>query len=110
MNIIERQEDDITIFELAGRIDSAGAIELDDTLQASVAEGAYKIVLNMSQVQYINSAALRTLADIMTQTRAQDGDLKLAALTPKVKRVLQIVGFDRFSTIYDTLAEAIADF
>ncbi|MBN2303951.1 MAG: STAS domain-containing protein [Anaerolineae bacterium] len=110
MNIIEREENGVLIFTVEGRIDSNGAVELDEALQTAVREGNHKMVLDMVQVQYINSAALRTLADIITQNRAQGGDLKLAALTPKVKRVLQIVGFDQFSDIHDTVAEALAGF
>jgi anti-anti-sigma factor len=110
MNITEREDNGILIFALEGRIDSTGAVELDEALQTAVREGSNKMILDMVQVQYINSAALRTLADIITKTRAQGGDLKLAALTPKVKRVLQIVGFDQFSAIHDTVADALADF
>lgn len=110
MNITEREENGITIFELEGRVDSEGAVQLDDVLQGSLKAGKYKLVLEMSQVQYINSAALRTLADIITQTQEHNGDLKLVALQPKVKRVLQIVGFDKFSSIYDSLDSAAAAF
>ena len=110
MNIIEREQNGITIYQVEGRIDSAGAEDLDDTLQAAAAEGKHKMVLDMAQVQYINSAALRTLADIITQNREAGGDLRLAALPPKVKRVLQIVGFDRFSALYTTVEEALTDF
>ncbi len=110
MNITERHENGIAVFVLEGRIDSEGAIQLDDTLQSNLSEGQYRMVLDMADVQYINSAALRTLADVITQTRDKDGDLKLVALPPKVKRVLQIVGFDRFSSIYDTVPDALSDF
>jgi anti-anti-sigma factor len=110
MKISQRFENGITILVLDGRIDSEGAIQLDDALRAAIEAGEFRIVLDMSEVQYMNSAALRTLADIITKTREKSGDLKLAALQPKVRRVLQIVGFDRFSSIHDTLQAALADF
>lgn len=110
MNISERQENDITIYIVDGRIDSEGAIKLDEVLHAGLNNSKYKLVLEMSQVQYINSAALRTLADVITISKEHGGDLKLVALQPKVKRVLQIVGFDKFSSIHDTVATAVAEF
>ncbi len=110
MNITERQENGITILAVDGRIDSEGAIRLDEILHKAVNDGKYKIVMDMAQVHYINSAALRTLADVITQNRAHGGDLRLAALPPKVRRVLQIVGFDRFSAIFDTPEEAVKNF
>ncbi len=110
MKITQRSENGVRVFVLEGRIDSEGAVQLDDTLRDAVETGGVKLVLDMTDVQYMNSAALRTLADVITKTREKGGDLKLAALQPKVRRVLQIVGFDRFSSIHDTLQAALADF
>ena len=110
MVITERDVNNIKVFKIEGRIDSQGAVELDNALQTAVVEGQYKLVLDMGQVQYINSAALRTLADIITKTRERDGDLRLAHLTPKVERVLKIVGFDKFSSIHDSVDDALKGF
>jgi anti-sigma B factor antagonist len=110
MNITQRVENGITVFVLGGRIDTEGAVDMDLVLQAAVSEGQHKMVLDMAEVRYIGSAGLRTLADVLTRNREEDGDLKLAALNPRVRRVFQIIGFDKFFPIYDTLEAAIADF
>ena len=110
MNIKERDEGGVTVFELNGRIDSHGSVEMDRVLQGAVAEGKHKMVLDMAQVSYLSSAGLRTLADVVTRNREAGGDLKLVALSRKVLRVLRIIGFDRFFALYDTLEAAIADF
>ena len=110
MQITERHENGIIVFALEGRIDTQGAIDLAEALEAAVDSGHYRLVCDMTNVAYINSAALRTLADIISRTRANQGDLRLAALPPKVRRVLQIVGFDRYSAIFDTAEEALQDF
>jgi anti-sigma B factor antagonist len=110
MNITEREQNGITIFVLEGRVDSEGAVDLDLALQAATSEGKHKMILDMSEVRYINSAGLRTLADILTQNKNNGGDLKLNNLNPKVRRVFQIIGFDKFFAIYATIEEALADF
>lgn len=110
MNITEREQNGVTIFVLEGRVDSEGAVDLDLALQTAVSEGKHKTVLDMSEVRYINSAGLRTLADILTQNKQNGGDLKLVNLNPKVRRVLQIIGFDKFFSIYDDISKALADF
>jgi anti-anti-sigma factor len=94
MNITEREENGIAVFVLEGRVDSEGAVDLDLALQTAVSEGKYKIILDMSQVRYIN--------------RQNGGDLRLVDLNPKVARVFQIIGFDKFFNAYDTLEEAKA--
>jgi anti-anti-sigma factor len=53
---------------------------------------------------------LRTRADVLTIAREDGGDLRLASLNPKVQRVFQIIGFDKFFNIYDTLEAASKDF
>ena len=110
MNITERVENDITVFVLEGRIDTQGAIDMDLALQAAVSEGKHKMVLEMANVGYISSAGLRTLADVLTKNREEGGDLKLVALNRRVLRVLRIIGFDKFFSLYDTVEAAIADF
>jgi anti-anti-sigma factor len=110
MQITSRDEKGVAVFVLVGRVDSAGAAELDQALQSATVEGKHKMVLDMSGVSYINSAGLRTLADILTQNRANHGDLRLVALNLKVERVFKIIGFDKFFQTYDTIEEAIANF
>lgn len=108
MDIVEHNEDGITTFTLAGRVDSEGAVDLDLALHTATSEGKHKMILDMADVRYINSAGLRTLADILTQNRENGGDLLLVSMNPKIKRVFEIIGFDQFFKRYESLAEAKA--
>jgi anti-anti-sigma factor len=110
MDIHERIENGITVFALEGRIDTEGAIDMDLALQVAESKGQHKMVLDMTEVRYINSSGLRTLADVLTKNRDAGGDLKLVALNQKVGRVFRIIGFDHFFSIYDTVQAAIADY
>ena len=110
VKISERDDEGVTIFTLEGRIDTQGAPDLDEALQAAVAQGKSWMVLDMAGTSYICSAGLRTLADVLTKNRAQDGDLKLAAVPPRVLSILQVIGFDNFFSIYDSAKDAVAAF
>jgi anti-anti-sigma factor len=110
MNITERDQDGTTVFTLEGRVDTQGAVDMDLSLNAAVEGGKNKMVLDMAGVNYISSAGLRTLADVVTKNREAGGDLKLVAVNRRVLRVLRIIGFDRFFSTYDTVDEAVADF
>jgi len=110
MKIAEQDHNGVIVLVLEGRIDTDGAVQLDRLLHGHLGAGRVRLALDMGDVQYINSSALRSLADVITETRARDGDLKLVALTPRVRRVLQIVGFDRYCTICATLPEALEGF
>jgi anti-anti-sigma factor len=110
MDIAEKVDKGVTTFVLGGRIDTQGAVEMEQALQAAVAEGKHKMVLDMAEVRYISSAGLRTLAEILTKNKQANGDLKLAALTPQVRRVLEVIGFDNFFSIHETVQSAVEDF
>ncbi len=110
MNITRHDTHGISVFLLDGRVDSSGAIELNDALQAAAAEGVHQMVLDMAEVHYMNSAGLRTLADILTRNRANGGDLLLVAPNPKVERVFKIIGFDKFFNTFDTVDLALTHF
>ncbi|NLG55645.1 MAG: STAS domain-containing protein [Rhodococcus sp.] len=106
MNIGRQEQSGILTLVLEGRVDSIGAGELEVALDEALEQGHNKLVLDMAGVQYINSAGLRTLADAVTRARNKGGDVRLAALTPRVARVFKIIGFDRFFEDYPTVEDA----
>jgi anti-anti-sigma factor len=108
VKITERDDEGVTVFTLEGRIDTSGAQTMDQALQAAVKQGKSWMVLDMAQSDYICSAGLRTLADVLTKNRAQDGDLKLAAVPSRVMSILQVIGFDNFFSFYDSVKDAVA--
>ena len=110
MKITQRVEGDVTVFLPEGRIDTQATTEMDQALQTAVSGGSYKIVVDMSGVDYISSAGLRSLASVLVKSRAEGGDMKLAALNKRVTRVFNIIGFDLLMSIHDTPEAAIADF
>jgi anti-anti-sigma factor len=108
MNITESEKSGVTVIVLEGRVDTQGAVDLDLALQTAVAEGKHKMALDMSDLRYISSAGLRILADVLTRNQEAGGDLKLASLNKKVQRVFEIIGFDKFFAIYETVDAAVA--
>ena len=110
MNITENVKDNISVFALQGRVDSQGAIDLELTLRAALEEGASRMILDLSKVTYINSAGLRILADILSQNRENAGDLLLVTPPPRIQRVLQIIGFDKFFRTFESVELAMQAF
>ena len=110
MDIAQRTEGDVTVVSPDGRIDTMAAEQLDQVLQATMAGGNYKIVVDMAKVEYISSAGLRSLAAVLVKCRDEGGDMKLAALNERVTRVFKIIGFDLLMSVTDTPETAIAEF
>ena len=110
MNITESTQNDISIFRPQGRVDGQGAIDLELTLQAAFEEGASRMILDLSQVTYINSAGLRIIAAILTLNQGSGGDLLLASPSQRIRRVFQIIGFDNFFRLFDSVETAVEAF
>jgi anti-anti-sigma factor len=68
------------------------------------------MILDLSQLVYINSAGLRVLAATLTENQKGGGDLLLVAPSAKIRRVLQIIGFDHFFRMFDNLDAAVTEF
>ena len=110
MDIAQRVEGGVTVIQPEGRIDTAAAEQLDQVLQAAVSDGHNKLIVDMSKVEYISSAGLRSLAAVLVKCRDEGGDMKVAALHERVTRVFKIIGFDLLMSVSDTTEAAIADF
>ena len=94
-----RQIDGVTIVDLSGRITlGEGSVILRDTVRELMGKGSKKILLNLGDVNYIDSSGIGELVSAFTTFRNQGGELKLLNLTKKVHDLLQIT---KLYTVFD---------
>jgi len=99
MTITTRDVSHVTIVDISGRIilgDETG--QLRATIRNLIAEGKKKIVLNLANVDYIDSSGVGELVSSFTTVRNAGGDLKLLSLTKKVHDVLHVT---KLYTVFD---------
>jgi anti-anti-sigma factor len=75
-------------------------------LYEQLQEGHRWLVVNMAEVDFISSAGLKTLVSVWQRARDQKGELALAALKPRVREVLEIIGLDLVFKISQTPDQA----
>ncbi len=61
-------------------------------------------------MDYTSSAGLRALLETVKETRQRGGDLRLAAVQPDVRRILDLAGFTQILKLYGNVEEAVASF
>jgi anti-sigma B factor antagonist len=111
MKISTRQVDGITILDLSGRITlGEGSVQLRDSVRDLLGKGQKKILLNLGDVNYIDSSGIGELVSAYTTVRNQGGELKLLNLTRKVHDLLQITKLYTVFDIKDDEASAIASY
>jgi anti-sigma B factor antagonist len=111
IKLSSRQVGDVTVVDAAGRITlGEGSSALRDMLRDMVAKGQKKILLNLSEVSYIDSSGIGELVSGFTTVTNQGGSLKLLGLTKRVKDLLQITKLYTVFDVHDDEASAVRSF
>jgi len=107
----DRQIDGVDVVEIEGRIVlGEESNTFREKVKSLLASGNKKVVLNMAQVSYIDSAGLGTLVATFHSAKTQGATLKLANLGTKFKEVLQVTKLMTVFDTYDSEAAAVQSF
>lgn len=93
---------------ISGRLDQTQTSDLEEQFEELLEAGRYRIVVDMSEVVYINSGGLRCLVTAWRKAKKQGGNVVLTGLKERVNEVFSMVGFDKVFDVYPTRAAAEA--
>jgi len=103
-----RRLDDVVIMDLSGRITMGeGTLIVREQIKKLLDAGDRKFLLNLSDVDYIDSSGLGELVTSFTTVRNQGGQLKLLNLTRRVQDLLQITKLLTVFEVFDSESEAL---
>ena len=108
---VVRHSGDIAIVDLSGRVvlgEGSGLVR--ETIKDLISAGDSRIVLNLKGVTYIDSAGLGELVGSYASARNQGGQLKLAAVPPKLDDLLQLTKLYTVFAAFESETEAVASF
>jgi anti-sigma B factor antagonist len=111
LKMTNREVDGVSVVALDGRIvlgEESNALR--EKVKSLIAEGKTKVVLNMANITFIDSAGLGTLVAAHHSAKSQGAALKLAHLGSKFQEVLQITKLLTVFDVYNSEAEAVASF
>jgi len=111
MKTSNRQVDGVTIVDCSGRITlGEGSVILRDSVRELLGKGNKKILLNLGDVNYIDSSGIGELVSAYTTVKNQGGELKLLNLTKKVHDLLKITKLYTVFDVKDDEAAAVKSF
>jgi anti-sigma B factor antagonist len=111
MQIEERSAGDVTVLDLKGKITLGEGDELlRDKINSLIQQGRRKVVLNLEDVPYIDSAGLGEIVRTYTTISRQGGSLKLLNLTKRITDLLSITKLLTVFDTYDSEADAVRSF
>lgn len=100
----------VSVLSLSGDLDAAAAPELERSLRERVQAGSTRLVLDMSRVNFITSAALRVLQATLMGVRGRQGDIRLVGVQPEVRKVFDLLGFTPLFKAYATVDDAVVSY
>ena len=111
MQIEERAVGEVVVLDLKGRVTLGDGDELlKDKVNSLVNRGFKKIVLNLAEVPYVDSAGLGEIVRTYTTVSRQGGSLKLLNLTKRITDLLSITKLLTVFETFDTESEAVKSF
>ena len=102
-----RLEDDVAIVDVSGDIDVLTSSALRDRLLAVAGKGHDGFVVNLGDVEFIDSTGIGVLIGVWRRVQAGGGTFALAAPSRRTRRIFDVAGVSEIFSIHDNAAEAV---
>ncbi len=100
----------VIVMELPEKLNHAEVESFLNELQPLLEDDRPFIVLDCSQIQYMDSAGVEMLLHCLEEAMKRDGDLKLAAVSPASAVILELMRVDRLFEVFETADQAVRSF
>ena len=111
LNVIEKEVNGVTVLQLIGRVTlGEESSQLRTKLKDLLSQGRTRLVLDLAEVTYIDSAGLGALVAGFTSAQNQGANLKLANLTKRFNEQLHITKLVTVFDVYNSVQDAIKSF
>jgi anti-anti-sigma factor len=107
MDIHVKKEAKGLIVSIIGRLDAVSVGEFDKEMDEQIKKGESNFILDLSRLDYISSAGLRSILSTSKRLKENKGTITLCGLHGGVKEVFDISGFSSIFTIYESLENAL---
>jgi anti-sigma B factor antagonist len=104
----ERLDDDLGVVALSGEVDIFTAPQFKESLLELLDGGVKRLVVDLSDVTFIDSTALGVLIGGVRRVHGAGGAMTIVVTTRPVERVLSVTGLDRVFSMHATREEAVA--
>ncbi len=111
LHVETRALDSVPLIRARGEIDIHTVAELERAVSGALEQGAEIVVVDLTDISYLDSSGLTVLTDLYKALSAKGGELYVVASIeqPAVRRVLQITRVDNFARVRTSLAEVLRE-
>ncbi len=109
MQVHSDKKHDVYICRIKGEINLDNVDKLAEVFKGAIDSKSRKVLLDLSGLDYIDSAGFASLIQFSKELKDIDGVLFLSGLTPKIRSLFAITKLEKAFKIYDTEGEALED-
>jgi len=106
VHLVGSIEDKICVIRVTGSLGAESVGRFEKTLNIAFSRGLYKIIVDLTEVDYITSAGWGVFIGELKGVREKGGDIKLCGMQPDVYEIFQLLELDHFIQAFDTVEEA----
>lgn len=106
---LQNHQGKAVVVSFSGRMAGAQVAMIRQGLDAGL-KSSHRLVLDCRELEYMDSSGLGALISGLKTALSRGGDLRLAAVSPKVRMMLEITRADRLFSLYQTPSEAVASY
>jgi len=100
---------DIVVVELKGQLDAFESTDVRALLTGEIEAGRCRIVIDLSAIEFVDSAGLAALVQAMKRARENGGDVRIVQpIDPVAYRVFELTKFDQVFTIGSSSEELVS--
>jgi len=107
MEVTAQKEGDYRIISIEGRMDASNASEFETVVNQEIDNGTKKIIVDLSKLEYISSAGLRSMLLLAKGMQKSGGSCVICALRNVVLEVFKISGFLNIFKVFETVEGAM---
>ncbi len=100
------QKEQYHILQVSGRFDINTAAEFEAEIQKCISDGHNHIVVDLSDLEYISSAGLRSILIGAKSVKAAQGEMRFCSMSGMVEEVFTVSGFKSMFKIFDSVSAA----
>lgn len=100
----------VTVIKLEGPIEDTHVRQLEETISQAIASGYYKIILEMSSVNYINSTGLGLIVKYADRLQDLDGNIVILNISPRVRSIFETMGIAEIVPMCDGTVNSAMEF
>lgn len=102
------EKEDLIFLEMQGNlVDKAEAIDIGAEVEEQMAAGHNRFIIELSQLEYMNSTGLNIILNLMNKCRDSGGEVVVAGSTARIKSLFSVTKLDTVFTLKDTREAAV---